>query len=152
MELFKLLFSLFVVMTTTLPLFVTPTTSTKELVHHADQEDKNTISDLYIPETKVPPPLPGRPGRFLAQKPRAALTCDKFPRTAKKNKGFLLKENPSENPKKQTKLGPSPTWSEDNTISQMGNITDDIIQHSSQCPQSGSVQYFVLQQILVCSA
>ncbi|KAM7477620.1 hypothetical protein LguiA_025833 [Lonicera macranthoides] len=83
MELFKLLFSLFVVMTTTLPLFVTPTTSTKELVHHVDEENNNTISDLYVLETKEPPSLPGRLGRFLAQKPRAAMTCDKYPKVCK---------------------------------------------------------------------
>ncbi|KAM7481028.1 hypothetical protein LguiB_005611 [Lonicera macranthoides] len=84
MVLFKLLFCLFVVMTTTLLLFVTPTTSTKELVHHADEENNNTISDLYVLETKEPPSPLGRPaGRFLAQKPRAAMTCDKYPRVCK---------------------------------------------------------------------
>ncbi|KAM7481032.1 hypothetical protein LguiB_005615 [Lonicera macranthoides] len=70
-------------MTTTLPLFVTPTTSTKELVHHVDEENNNTISDLYVLETKEPPSLPGRLGRFLAQKPRAAMTCDKYPKVCK---------------------------------------------------------------------
>ncbi|KAF8391573.1 hypothetical protein HHK36_023879 [Tetracentron sinense] len=77
MKSFMISFIFAMVMTLVITLTATPTM--EEPHFEVDKDTATDTSDLPLPESLKPSYLRGT-SRFLAQKPRVVMTCDKFPR------------------------------------------------------------------------